>query len=122
MEAQRRLEQSNAWLQKRLQAIDASAGRAYSPDRAHSPSARQKSYRDTVAPPASHSQQAALTRDGSDFWSSSIAAVHGSRSFQDSEVTGADQLKKDSPVPGLDLAGIHNSIADAAADEIVNHK
>ena len=119
-EAQLRLEQSNAWLQKRLQAIDAAAGRAYSPDRARSPGARQKSYRDTLLPPASHPQQAALTRDVSDFWDSSIAAVHGSGSFQGNEFAATDQgpqLKKDSPVPRLDLAGITAPEVAAVDDE-----
>ena len=119
-EAQLRLEQSNAWMQKRLQAIDASAGRAYSPDKARSPSARQKSCRNIDLPPAGHPQQDALGRDSSDFWTSSIAAAHGSGSFRENEVDAAAdqalQLRSNGPVPGLNLAGINKSRADTVDD------
>ena len=121
-EAQLRLEQSNAWLQRRLQAIDASAGRAYSPDRAHSPSARQKIDREPQSAPAGHPQQHALLRGGADLWSGSIAAVHGSGSFLETDISAADpgqQLRRDSPVPGLDLAGIRDAEASAAVVETV---
>ena len=127
-EAQLRLEQSNAWLQRRLQAIDASAGRAYSPDRAqspnraYSPSARQHFDGERQTSSASHSGQHALTRGGPDLWSGSIAAVHGSGSFHADEISAADQgpqLRRESPVPGLDLAGIRDAEANAAAVETV---
>lgn len=128
-EAQLRLEQSNAWLQKRLQAIDGSAGRAYSPDRAHSPdkpdspSARQRLDKEPQSAPASHPQQHALTRGSPDLWSGSIAAVHGSgSSFLENDISAADQglqLRRESPVPGLDLAGIRDKEASAVAEENV---
>ena len=113
-EQQQRLEQSNAWLQRRLQAIDPFAGRAYSPQRAaRSPGS---------APSAQHEGSASLqdsripavydtrpSTSGNPFNQGSSPAVQaGGRPSQQGAFPTGFQLNWGSPVPPIDLAGIKN--------------
>ena len=113
-EQQQRLEQSNAWLQRRLQAIDPSAGRAYSPQRAaHPPSSPPGAQHEGSASlqdsriPAVHDTRASTSGIPFNQGSSLAVQPQGSLSQQGALPAGF-QLNWGSPVPPIDLAGIQN--------------
>ena len=121
-EAQLRLEQSNAWLQRRLQAIDASAGRAYSPDRAHSPSARQKIDREPQSAPAGHPQQHALLEAAQTCGAAALQQCMGadlSWKLILALLTLVSSSDETAPCQALTLAGIRDAEASAAVVETV---
>lgn len=146
-EAQQRLEQANAWLQRRLQSIDASAGGdlpltplslawwglactqqyqdfIFTPDlwypiiacpasagSAYAPHSRHRSHRDSSpslpahdgfrqGPPSKGGPH--LSLDSQSGWSQGILAYGMQQKGKDQAL----RLKRDSPVPGLDLRGL----------------
>ena len=111
-EQQQGLEQSNAWLQRRLQAIDPFAGRAYSPQRAgHPPSSAPKAQHEGSPSlqdsriPAVHDTRPSTS--GMPFnQGSNLLVREGGSLPQHGALPAGFQLNWGSPVPPIDLAGI----------------
>lgn len=111
-EAQQGLEQSNAWLHKRLQAIDPCAGRAYAAHAPRPPSSSNQAHEGIshVSPSPMHDRQ------WSEEEASSLRGRLGAEYNQSSDMSQAVPLRWDSPVPRINFASIQEANSNTLLD------